>query len=257
MRSVSVLVTTYNSPEALRSVLESLQHQTVSAQQILICDDGSTPSTKNIINVFQNRLPLVHCWQPDTGFRAARCRNLALSKVSCEYLILIDGDCILPSTFIESHLALKQPNKIIAGSRNLLSESESEKFLKNFSEAKRHSAFNDRKFYRLKLGFLRDLRPKNWASVRTCNMSLYSRKMLAINGFDENYVGWGLEDSDLVVRLIQYGLTIRSGRYATCVNHLYHPESDRSRVSTNSVRFHTLLTQNKNDISIKSVLSFR
>ena len=257
MQSVSVLVTTYNSPETLRSVLESLQHQTVSAQQILICDDGSTPSTKSVIDVFQNRLPLVHCWQSDTGFRAARCRNLALLKLSSDYLILIDGDCVLPPTFVESHLALKQPNKIVAGSRNLLSESDSKKFLVNFNKAERQNAFNSRKFYRLRLGFLRDIWPKKWTSVRTCNMSLYSRMLLAVNGFDENYVGWGLEDSDLVVRLLQYGLTIRSGRFATCVNHLHHAESDRSKVSKNSIRFQALLTHNGNDMSTKSILSFR
>ena len=227
------------------------------AQQILICDDGSTPSTKNIIDVFQNHLPLVHCWQPDTGFRAARCRNLGLLKLSSDYLILIDGDCVLPPAFLESHLALKQPNKIIAGSRNLLSESESAKFLKSVSGDERQNAFVGRKFYRLNLGILRDIWKKKWTSVRTCNMSLYSRRILAVGGFDQNYVGWGLEDSDLVIRLMQRGLTIRSGRYATCVNHLHHAESDRSRVSRNSLRFQALLARKGDNISTKSVLSFK
>ena len=254
MKSVSILVTTYNSPEALQSVFESLQHQSVSVHQVLICDDGSTPSTQNVIDVFKNRLPLVHCWQPDREFRAARSRNLALSRLTSDYLILIDGDCVLPYAFIEAHLELKRPDKIVAGSRNLLSKSDSSKFLEHFRKEKQRNLFNGWKFWRLHLGLLRDLWPKKWTSVRTCNLGLFSEAILSVNGFDENYIGWGLEDSDLVVRLLKHGLTIRSGRYATCVNHLYHEEVDKTKISKNSARFQKLLSQKGTHMPVKSIL---
>jgi hypothetical protein len=54
-----------------------------------------------------------------------------------------------------------------------------------------------------------------------------------VNGFDEAYSGWGLEDSDLVIRLLHAGVRHKSGRFATPLAHLWHAENDRSRLAHN------------------------
>jgi predicted glycosyltransferase involved in capsule biosynthesis len=80
---------------------------------------------------------------------------------------------------------------------------------------------------------LRKRAPLQWAGVKTCNLSLWRTDFMRINGFDESYSGWGLEDSDLAIRLIHAGIQHKSARFATPVFHLWHRENDRSRLDEN------------------------
>ena len=64
---------------------------------------------------------------------------------------------------------------------------------------------------------------------------------MSVNGFDESYEGWGLEDSDLVIRLLRAGVKHKTARYAAPVFHLWHQEHDRSRLVENRKRLESLL----------------
>ena len=94
---VSLIITTYNRPESLILVLNSIENQTIVPQEVIIADDGSTVETKEIIVKFQkdSDLNIIHSWQEDNGFRAAKSRNKAIAKSSGDYIIFIDGDIIL------------------------------------------------------------------------------------------------------------------------------------------------------------------
>jgi predicted glycosyltransferase involved in capsule biosynthesis len=67
-------------------------------------------------------------------------------------------------------------------------------------------------------------------------MALENRILLAVNGFDENFAGWGYEDSDLVIRLIHAGIKRKEGRFAVPVLHLWHKQNDRSGETQNYQR---------------------
>ena len=54
-----------------------------------------------------------------------------------------------------------------------------------------------------------------WQGVKTCNLGAWRSDLLEINGFDEAFNGWGYEDSDLVVRLLNLGVKRKLGKYAT------------------------------------------
>ena len=54
-----------------------------------------------------------------------------------------------------------------------------------------------------------------------------------IDGFDASYVGWGLEDSDLLIRLLRAGVNRKDGRFSTGVLHLWHPLADPTLLSAN------------------------
>lgn len=249
---VALIITTYNRPDALNLVLDSVAQQHRLADEILICDDGSDSNTSAIIAARSSQLPIRHAWCPDMNFRAALTRNLGIMKSRAEILIFVDGDCLLPPSFIESHLKLAQLGYVVSGGRHLLSDDQTKSVL-NGSMA-HFEVFDNWKFSSLPLGPFRDFSPKNWDSVRTCNLSMHRENALRIAGFDENYMGWGREDSDFVVRLIHSGVKIRSGRLAACVAHLYHPESPRDRLSVNDQRFIEVLNNPTHVIATSSIL---
>ena len=228
----TLIISTFMRPDALDIVLKSVANQTMKPSEVIIADDGSDSETSQLIRSWGYLLPIIHSWIPNTDFRAARARNCAVLKASSSYLVFIDGDCVLPQNFIARHLSLKSPGKIVAGGRSLLGMDISNKMLGEANNSSKH-LFSGIKFIHLPLGKLRDLRPKNWTSVRTCNLGVHRTDVLSIAGFDENFIGWGREDSDFVLRLLSAGIKVRSGRLAACVHHLWHPESPRKRLSTN------------------------
>lgn len=249
---VALLITTFNRPDALNCVLASVAKQSRVPNEVIICDDGSDFYTSTIISCWSSRLPVRHVWCSDRNFRAALTRNLGIFKSRAEVLIFIDGDCLLPPSFVQQHLKLLQPGYLISGGRHLLSLEITQSILnKNLSLS---AVFDNWKFVRWPLGPLRDLVSVNWGAVRTCNLTVYREDVLRIAGFDQTYTGWGREDSDFVVRLINSGVKVRSGRLAACVAHLYHSESPRDQLSVNDQRFCETLNNPNHVMANSSIL---
>lgn len=122
--SISLIVTTYNRPEALILVLKSIELQTLIPSEVIVADDGSDEKTKNLIFDFslQTDLDITHSFQEDLGFRAAEARNKAISMSKGDYIVLIDGDVVLHPEFIADHLKNSKFGYFIQGSRSLLTE---------------------------------------------------------------------------------------------------------------------------------------
>lgn len=250
---VSLLITTFNRHDALELVLETIVKQSHAPHEVVICDDGSSVETTILVSRWADRLRIRHAWQPDRQFRAARSRNLGISKSEAQYFVLIDGDCLLPPDFIANHIKLAKLGYLVAGGRHLLSYMETSALLNQTASIE--SAFKYWKFRSISLGTLRDLRPSAWGTVRTCNLGVHRDDLTAIGGFDELYVGWGREDSDLVVRLTHNGVCVRSGRFAACVAHLHHSEISRDQLSENDWRFHLCLSDPNHIRSQFSILA--
>lgn len=108
---ISLIVTTYNRPDALKLILQALNEQSDRNFEVIIGDDGSGEETVQLIKRLQAEVtyPLIHAWQKDQGFRLARVRNLAALKSHGDYLIFLDGDCIPRRNFIEVHRKLMRP----------------------------------------------------------------------------------------------------------------------------------------------------
>ncbi len=87
----------------------------------------------------------------------------------------------------------------------------------------------------------RKVSPRRWQGAKTCNLSAFRDDLLRVNGLDESYTGWGLEDSDLVVRLIRAGIINKSARFSAPVLHLWHKENDRSHLEENRLRLQQVL----------------
>jgi len=252
---LAVIVTTYNRPDALAAALEGYAAQDMRAFELIIADDGSTDDTRRLIDEHARRspFPLRHVWQEDRGFRAAAIRNRALAATAADYVIFSDGDCIPPRQFVSRHRALAEPGFFLSGNRVLLSERFTAEVLRqrlpihHWRTAKWIAAWLRRDVNRalpllaLPDGAFRKRAPQRWRGVKTCNLSAWRRDLLAVNGFDESYSGWGLEDSDMVIRLLHAGIRHKSARFAAPVYHLWHPEFDRSRLADNQRRLDEIL----------------
>ena len=102
----SLIICTYNWPEALALVLTSATFQSVAPNEIIVADDGSGESTAKVVQEFAKKtsIPIIHSWQKDDGCRIPHSRNRAIAKSNYEYIIMIDGDTILHGDFVKDHV---------------------------------------------------------------------------------------------------------------------------------------------------------
>ncbi len=244
---VSLIVTTYNRPDALAAVLAGLLAQQDGGFEVLVADDGSRDDTRLLVERTARDAPIriAHVWQEDRGFRAGAARNRAFLQAGGDYAVFLDGDCVPRPDFVAQHRRLAERGWMVAGNRILLSESFTREVLEGklpihtwtlgeWRAARERGAINRTAPLRsLPLGPLRRLGSREWERVRTCNLGLWTDDFRAVNGFDEAFEGWGFEDSDLAVRLLNLGVRRKYGAFATGVLHLWHRESDRAQEGEN------------------------
>lgn len=250
MPSVCMIVTTYNRPAALDRVLDSVARQQSLPEQVIVADDGSDERTTAVVESWRSRLgtALHHAWQPDDGFRAAASRNRAARDASADLLLFIDGDCLLRPSVVAEHRRLAEAGCAVAGNRILLSPRLTQAVEQGLVDPVGWQ-YTDWMKARLKGDVerlwplitlpghaWRRLRPTHWLQMRGCNMAVFREDFERINGFEEQICGWGFEDSDLAIRLINAGIRVKSGRFATAVLHLWHRERARDDAEQNRQR---------------------
>lgn len=237
----SVVITTYNNPDYLRRVLEGFLSQTLLPHELLIADDGSTDETSLTIRDMKKDSPvgITHIWHEDLGFRAAAIRNKAMAASMGEYIILSDGDTIPSPHLVEDHLRHAEAGHFIQGHRVLLGPEASKVFRSrdiSISSMARlllmRQASNVSNALRLPVPIVKV--SKRRSGIRSCNMSFFREDILGVNGFNEDFEGWGKEDSELAERFFKYGLKRKDLRFRACCFHLYHREFDRGRVEENT-----------------------
>ena len=247
---ISVICTTYNRPDALGAVVEGLIQQTDTNFEVIIADDGSTQTTQTLISKLQSRTPfrLEHAWQEDLGFRAAAARNLAFTQSRGEYILLLDGDCIPSPNWVRNHRILAERNWTVPGQRILTSQAFCAEILsqkyslldwspgafRKLSQCGKVNRWAPTCCFGLSpLALWRKWKPLNWKKARSCNWGLWRKDWCAVHGFNETITGWGHEDADLAIRLMQNGIRFKSGSFATAVLHLWHPEASRTQAKYN------------------------
>ena len=236
---VSLIVTTYNWPDALSLVLSSVAHQELLPDEVVIADDGSDKNTKKIVTNFVHNfnIPVIHSWQEDSGFRAAKSRNKAIAKASGDYIILIDGDVILHPKFVLDHVKNAQVGFFIQGSRVLLSKKKTNKVLTSnqISFSFFESGIGNRKnlLHSNLFSYIFQKKKNSMKGIKTCNMSFYKNDCCKVNGFNEDFIGWGREDSEYVVRLMNVGVARKNIHFNLIQYHLFHNENTRKSLGHN------------------------
>lgn len=233
-RRARVIVTTYERLHLLRLALRGWARQTVSDFALTVADDGSGPDTTAFVAAFARTapFPVDHVWWENRGFRRAGILNESVRRSQGEpLLVFTDGDCVPPARFLERHLAAHAPRSFAVGGAVKLDRATSERLREADVDAGRVEAIRP-------LGERFDLWRKGWKSrvgvalhlprrpkVVGLNIGVDRRLFEEVNGYDEAFVGYGLEDSDLRDRVMatrpRPTVRVLYGRNDTV--HLWHP----------------------------------
>jgi glycosyltransferase involved in cell wall biosynthesis len=244
---ITLIVTTYNRPDALAAVLRGCFTQTERDFEIIVADDGSREPTRDLVAQLaaESPVPLTHVWQPDIGFRLSMSRNRGIAAAKGDYILVLDGDCVPQRDFVARHRALAQAGHMVTGSRILLDEAFTRQVLDQGIDLQ---SLAPRALLRLRLaGSLNKAAPLlvklpdagrarrdfSYRRIKGCNMAMWKRDLEKVNGFDESFTGWGHEDADIVLRLFNAGVMRKDGAYSTEVFHLWHREAQRDQASSN------------------------
>lgn len=238
---ISLVISTFDQPEALAKAWRGLLRQTRWPDEVLISDDGSGETTRALVTQLAAGAPaqVRHIWHPHDGFRKTIILNQTVAAARGDYLVFTDADCVPHPKFIADHAALAEPNCWVQGRRCFVRE----KFVREF-EAAEIPAFGwmlagkitgAAKGVRWPLAIIR--RDTRQRGIIGCNMAFWRQDVVAVNGFDEDYTGWGTgEDSDLGTRLYHLGRR-RKFVYGRAITfHLNHPAAPREHHAASLAR---------------------
>jgi glycosyltransferase involved in cell wall biosynthesis len=247
---ISLIISTYERPGPLDQVLRGVQGQLEMPAEILIADDGSGPATRELISQWQKRLaaPLRHVWQPDLGFRKTIILNKSLAASKGDYIVLLDGDCAPHKQFIADHARLAERNFWVQGRRCFVNEKFAPEFAPERPPVLRWilagRITGAAKALRWPFPLVR--RNTGQRGIIGCNMGFWRDDLLAVNGFDEEYSGWGIgEDSDIGTRLYHLGRPRKFVHGRAIVYHLNHPLLGRAHVEASRRRLEETIRSGK------------
>ncbi|WP_297271996.1 glycosyltransferase [uncultured Bacteroides sp.] len=238
----SVIISIYSNVEALRVVLDSLNRQTERNFEIIISEDADFPHVREFCAQYPFTNDYQLLTQPDLGWRKNRALNNAIRAARSEWLIFIDGDCVLHPRFVEFHLRLSGSRHIVAGKRVKLNAELSSLLLQDvdnwpvvekrlracfFTGRKQGNGFIEEAFFIDPTSWLGWIpRCRTMYQLKGCNMSFSKTAITAINGFDEEYIRPAIgEDIDLTWRFERAGYKLVSARNLAVQYHLHHKEN--------------------------------
>lgn len=247
---LAVLISTFERPSHLRRCLESIAAQVDVADrvEVVVTDDGSRDLTLQTVVAFSNRarFRVAVTTHFHDGFRLSQSRNEGAAAAMAQRLLFTDGDCLLPPGTLAAFMAAIKPGRIAAGDSYRLDERDTAamsmddirtgSFVAAVPRDERRrlaSKARHAKVYEL----LRvPMRPRVYGNAIGITRTDFER----LNGFDEDFVGWGLEDRDLQLRAEKLGIRVK-GMFEHAFVHQWHPVDPtwvRNAVGTANDRYY-------------------
>jgi glycosyltransferase involved in cell wall biosynthesis len=243
---VTLAITTYERPDALAAVLATVAWQSSPPDELIVADDGSSADTREVCEGFSATTPLlVHYVRQDhDGFRLARLRNLAIARASNPYIVFVDGDMLLHPRFIADHRRIARRGYFTQGVRIPLSAPLTSQLLSgdlarwpsSLASSRSPGLGLRRRAYAMHAprmsGAVRGL-ANTFIAIKGCNQAFWRDDLVAVNGFNEDFVGWGPEDKEIAARLQRHGTRRQTLLFGGIAFHLHHPPAERERRAAN------------------------
>lgn len=236
---ISLIISVYKNTKDLRVILDSLKYQADLPDEIIISEDGDSFEMKSFLAAYSINVPLIHLSQEDKGWQKNIALNRAIGAANNEYLVFVDGDCVLHTKFIQNHRALAHPQHILAGKRIKLGPKYSDqlyntplpefqkKIVRELKKIHRDGVdfYEEGIYFPLNLITKTIIRKLGITSILGSNFSCYKKAIVSINGFDEDYVRPAVgEDHDLVWRFKGLGYQLVPVKHFAIQYHLFHKE---------------------------------
>lgn len=237
--ALALIINTYNQPEYLGRVLAAVTLQIRRPDEVLLADDGSGDETRAVFERWAGAQSFRtdHVWQKNEGFRRSRILNQAIARAQSDYLVFLDGDTLPHPRFMADHQALAADIFFVQGHRALVGQRAAEWFGKSEFAADRLRALRSGQLSGWKHAFhwprpLRRVRT-DLHGIRGCNLGIWREHLVRVNGYNETFIGWGREDSELAVRLTNSSVRRLDVRGWALCYHLWHPPASRGHLSVN------------------------
>jgi glycosyltransferase involved in cell wall biosynthesis len=232
----SVIICFYARLDFLSICLDALRDAAGDIHEVVVADDGSAEDVVDGVRRLSSQydFPIIHAWHPRQGPRRAATRNNGVRHASGDYLVFLDADFIVLPGAVRNHIDAAKPGWFAAGRCKYTTEAQLRRIhAEGVSSGLLESIYRDlaeepvekehRRFTRYAL-----LRRIGLANPRKLtfggHFSAFRKDVESVNGYDENYVGWGAEDQDLAFRMVCAGLRGTSVIRTARVLHLWHPK---------------------------------
>jgi glycosyltransferase involved in cell wall biosynthesis len=257
---IALSVAFYNNLRNFDLMIAAVQRQTQKNFELVICDDGSKPEVVQYIHQTLNQLkiPALHLWHEDKGFRKNRMLNWGVYHSHSDYMVFVDQDCLPHPEFVREHFENRQEKNVLCGRRMELTPWVSglltpEKIAHGFIEKNLWWILpagsymkdnNGLKGLYLRSPWLRQRLNRKHRPIVGCNFSLFKKDLVAINGFDWRYEAPGTgEDSDIDYRLGLIGVHMRPFVNTAVQYHVFHKLTQKE--NPNEAIFATVRAEGK------------
>ncbi len=229
---ISLIVSSFERPANLLRCLHSIavQKGVKDRIEVVVADDGSRSETEELVCRFGRSVdfPIKFTSHEHNGFRLSQCRNEGVLASTADYLLFTDADCVLPSDHVSIHLQSCRRGRVVAGHCYRLDAEASDRL--SLERIRSGNLFPLVKRREVRRAYWKRVKARAYELLRVSmrprlsgsNIGVWRADCERINGFDENFVGWGMEDTDFQHRLESIG--VRSNLARTGVYHLWHPQ---------------------------------
>lgn len=229
---ISLIVSSFERPVNLLRCLHSIavQKGVKGRIEVVVADDGSRDETEDLVRRFGRSVdfPIKFTSHEHNDFRLSQCRNEGVLASTADYLLFTDADCVLPSDHVSIHLQSRRRGRVMAGHCYRLDAEASDRLsverirMGNLFPLVKHREARRAYWKGIKARAYELLRVSMRPRLSGSNIGVWRADCERVNGFDENFLGWGMEDTDFQRRLESIG--VRSILARTGIYHIWHPQ---------------------------------
>ena len=192
----SLIVPVYNRPDEVDELLASLTMQTNTDFEVIIVEDGSTRTCKDVCEKYADRLDLHYFMKKNSG--PGQSRNYGAERSKGEYLIVLDSDVVLPDGYLQAvdNELRSEPADAFGGP---------DRAHPSFTDTQKAISYSMTSFFTT--GGIRGGKKKlDKFYPRSYNMGIRRDVYLRLGGFSKMRFG---EDIDFSIRIFKAGLSCR------------------------------------------------